>query len=278
MDGGSLWGASGRFRAARSSDPLDDIDRCVLLLAEGLGRNEDPFSEENFHVALWHEDVLALASPGLVRGAVGVTERVHELNKFLDIDSRLPLTHWPDAGAPPDLIQLYARFPDGGLRAINPQWEAYDDEVADWLAFPGTSRLVVAEAGWRRLEEVLSREFRPPPSLSPMLEPLLAAELYDTAVREVSVHLESEMRRSSHGSQRYGQRLVDAYIENLHTRRVLPSAQLKVLRGELRTAFRFVRNEFAHNVVSLPRSRALSLLQRMGELYEVVVDLAAESS
>ncbi len=49
----------------------------------------------------------------------------------------------------------------------------------------------------------------------------------------------------------------------------MPQAWLKVLRSDLRTSFKFVRNEFAHNVIDISRSRCLSLLERMSELYEV---------
>jgi hypothetical protein len=71
----------GSFPDRTAFSALDDIDRCLLLLADNHVANKvDPFSEKNFHVALWHEDILELVRRGLVHGAVGVTERVHELN------------------------------------------------------------------------------------------------------------------------------------------------------------------------------------------------------
>jgi hypothetical protein len=44
--------------------PIGDIDRCVLFVAEEFEANRDPFSEQNFHVAVWHEDLLELVNLG----------------------------------------------------------------------------------------------------------------------------------------------------------------------------------------------------------------------
>ncbi len=38
---------------------------------------------------------------------------------------------------------------------------------------------------------------------------------------------------------------------------------MKVLRGDLRTAFKFIRNEFAHNVVDISKARAYALVSRL---------------
>jgi hypothetical protein len=101
----------------------------------------------------------------------------------------------------------------------------------------------------------------------------LDAGLYDVAVREVTVHLEHIMRLGCHDSNAYGQKLVDLFIRNIAEKQVFPESRLKVLRLELRTAFKFVRNEFAHKPVDLDRSRGLSLLDRMCELCEAATRL-----
>ena len=56
-----------RFRA------IDDIDRCLLFVADGTVRGGDDFSPEAMHVAIWHEDLLlrhlrSTAAGGGVRG------------------------------------------------------------------------------------------------------------------------------------------------------------------------------------------------------------------
>ena len=89
----------------------------------------------------------------------------------------------------------------------------------------------------------------------------------------MSVHLETKLRETA-GSTKIGQRLVEDFVGRIDGERLLPPAQLRVLRGELRTAFKFVRNEFAHNVRQLPRARGLALVQRLTGLYDWVVELA----
>jgi hypothetical protein len=265
------------FPAGTAFKPLDDIDRCVLLLAQGLSTNKDPFSAKNFHVALWHNDALELARRGLVRGPVGVTERMHRLNTLREIEHRAPVTAWPDTTDGSDLTPLYAQMPNGELQAIDHNWKSYGDVDADWLYLPPEAGLSVTEKGWRSLDEALSTRFAPPPSLAAKLTPILDAELYDTAVREMSVQLEYAMRCGCGNTDAYGQKLVYLFVQSIAREQIVPGAWLKVLRTELRTSFKFVRNEFAHNVVEISRSRGLSLLERMSGLYELVIELTTQT-
>src|SRR4051794_16985874 len=39
---------------------VDEIDRCVLMVAEDYSRGLEPYSEQALHVAAWSEDLLAL--------------------------------------------------------------------------------------------------------------------------------------------------------------------------------------------------------------------------
>ena len=87
------------------------------------------------------------------------------------------------------------------------------------------------------------------------------------------MQLEHAMRRGCGNTRAYGQKLVYLFVQSIARKQIVPEAWLKVLRTELRTSFKFVRNEFPHNVVEVSRSRGLSLLERMSELYEIVIDL-----
>jgi hypothetical protein len=93
------------------------------------------------------------------------------------------------------------------------------------------------------------------------VQPLIDVGLYDSAVRELGVLIESRIR-SLTGSTAYGIRLVDELFKYA-ARQHVPNTAAQSLRGELRTAYKFVRNEFAHNVIELPRPRAMSLIGRM---------------
>jgi hypothetical protein len=213
----------GVFPAGTMFTPLDDIDQCVLLLAEGIIGEppKDRFSPENYHVALWHEDLLQLVRTGYARGPV-------------------------------ELRDGFDRRPD-------------------WLDDDAQPQLEVTWSGWHSLDNELSNAYKAPSAVSKRLAPILAAGLYDTAIREMSVHLEVEMRRGLGGSDLYGQQLVEKLIHDLEP--VMLEADLKVLRGNLRALFKFVRNEFAHNIIDISRPRALSILQELGEVYEAIVAL-----
>jgi hypothetical protein len=90
----------------------------------------------------------------------------------------------------------------------------------------------------------------------------------------MSVALEIVMRATASAPGTSGQRLVELYCKTLTEHRALPPALVKVLRGDLRTAFRFVRNAYAHNNPPTSRARGLSLLFRMTELYTAVESFA----
>lgn len=55
---------------------IDDIDRCSLFLADVKYSNRANQSDErNFHVAVWHDDLLSLRKSGFVDGVSPVSER-----------------------------------------------------------------------------------------------------------------------------------------------------------------------------------------------------------
>ena len=141
----------GSFPEGTRFRPIDDIDHCVLLLAEaeGISRDKHAFSGQNFHVALWHEDVLALVDKGYATGPVGVTEAVHELNKRLEIESRPPLTSMPEDG-PPELGQFSVEVEGTPGPSNLPPLDEYDDEIREWACFPSSRPLTMTLSGGRR--------------------------------------------------------------------------------------------------------------------------------
>ena len=159
---------------------------------------------------------------------------------------------------------------------ITSSWSGARTASQDWREKQGQlyrklRRKPRAWSGWHSLDNDLSDVYKAPSAVSKRLAPILAAGLYDTAIREMSVHLEVEMCRGLGGSDLYGQQLVEKLIHDLEP--VMLEADLKVLRGNLRALFEFVRNEFAHNVIDISRPRAISILQELGEVYEAIVAL-----
>src|ERR1700730_9980044 len=64
------------FPRGTSFPRIDDIDRCHIFLADvKCSDRKDLLDERNFHVALWHSDLLDLRKKGLVSGVSTASER-----------------------------------------------------------------------------------------------------------------------------------------------------------------------------------------------------------
>ncbi|EWT07332.1 hypothetical protein N864_05605 [Intrasporangium chromatireducens Q5-1] len=91
---------------------------------------------------------------------------------------------------------------------------------------------------------------------------MLQSGLFDSAVRDLGAALESRMRVVT-GTDDYGQRLVDRYVQSMLDGGTLLPARVRSLRQELRALFKFVRNESAHSLQDVPPARGYALISRM---------------
>jgi hypothetical protein len=263
------------FPKGTSFEPIDDIDKCVLFVAKGYGPDSQPFDAQAFHVAIWHEDLLQLADSGFLQGLKRGTSRDHEVRKRNALRKTLGRAHGPENVDPLDELE----FLSGGTRiAVSlPHLDEFDDSYSDWPVFAGPEEVQVTDAGWQRAEEVMSEFLEVPEFARDRMSPLIDNKLYDTALREVSALIESRMRQFTE-SELWGQKLVELFMKRLEENGYYVGAGLKTLRGELRTAFKFIRNDFAHQVVQLPRPRALALLGRMCRLLAEIEALVSEKT
>jgi DNA-directed RNA polymerase subunit F len=101
-----------------------------------------------------------------------------------------------------------------------------------------------------------------PPSLDDRLTVLLDAGLFDSAIRDLGAALETRMRVIS-GTDGYGANLAKQYVKALQDNRDGLPARLNSLLQELRSIFKFVRNEFAHQLIDLEPSRGYALVSRL---------------
>jgi hypothetical protein len=244
----------------------DDIDQCVLFRARNYGEAEPSRDENAFFVAAWHEDLITLAE----RGAIN---RVREVS----CDMWRYLNHNELTGGK----QLYYQLPDGSYEPITnpvkPDADAEDDFTPGGFVYvdPGVP-VVISDVGWQIVESALAGSIDLGSSLSHVSK-LIELGLYDTAVREVSVALESTLRDQT-GSRLYGQQLVSRFLKEL-ARDHGPVRSAQSIYGlRLRSFFRFVRNEFAHNRVELPRSRGLSIIAHGAMLLNDVTELGSLSA
>jgi hypothetical protein len=129
--------------------------------------------------------------------------------------------------------------------------------------------LKVTETGAAALRSLLSEEFsHAPQDFLDHVQPILSINKTDTAVREACVLLESTMRQRI-GSSEFGQQLVNEFCRRLLQRDAIP-ALVKPFKAELRNAFRYIRNDYMHNVRPLELDESKALLMRIARLYSIV--------
>ncbi|TYB98390.1 hypothetical protein FXF53_17970 [Micromonospora sp. WP24] len=276
----------GSFPFGAQFERIDDIDRCALFLARGYGKYKDPRDEGAFHVAIWHEDLLEAHDLGLVDGVERLTHRGYETRRREELRARLLHDIEREGGKPLPgdiLSSLYAEIGGRKVPLELPPLEDYDDGDDDitpyrpWLGIDGSGTVRLTSQGWNRLESLWADALDIPERARPRVDPMIERGLYDSALRELGVLIESRVRELTPSSSRLvGFKLIDSFIKNLDQSNCLHNAGLKILRSELRTAFSFVRNEFAHNVVDLPKPRAYALLGRMCYVLMEVDEVAAE--
>ena len=59
-------------------------------------------------------------------------------------------------------------------------------------------------------------------------------------------------------------------MSRLHQTGDYPNTQLRVLRGQIRTAFKFIRNDFMHNLVDVDETGGRALLFRLSRIQAVI--------
>jgi hypothetical protein len=274
----------GSFPEGTKFKRISDIDQCALFLVLGSKEYDDPFDERAFHVAMWHEDLLEASKLGLVTGVERLTEREYEGRKRDELRADLIKPYLQEGITPPPgdiLLRLHYEFNGQKIPLkLSPLDEyAHEDEDGEYggrylLGINEEGVISITQLGWNRLGEIWADSLKLPAMVASRLSLLIDNGLYDTAVRELGVLIESRMRDLS-GSERYGQQLVKDFIDSLQALGIFISAFLKVLRTETRTAMAFVRNEFAHNFVDLSRPRAMALIGRLCHLLDDFDDVEA---
>ncbi|SFP63119.1 hypothetical protein SAMN05660464_3767 [Geodermatophilus dictyosporus] len=249
---------------------LDDIDRSLLFHVPSTA-DGDPWHKDAYHIALWHEDLNWLAEQGYISGASPANEREwRQRQKDLLREHIRELRHKDEHEIPEDddpLNSLYVQLEDGTYKRVEfpPEEEESDDDTdEEWdfrpftIVSPGRS-IRLTQEGWDRATAELASAFTEY-SADDRLGSLVDLGYYDTAIREVGVLLEDRMRSFADNVNGYGQKLVPFVVERIRELRLTPDSYTRSLRGRLRTAIKFVRNEFAHARQDVPKARALALL------------------
>jgi hypothetical protein len=262
----------GQYPEGTAFRVIDDIDQCLLLFVGDPRNLTDPFDPKHLHVALWHEDVYALYRAGNVGSLLGRSAsqamRAREDN-LLDL-ARRNSRPWMCASIEQIAAELEAeraaaRASEDPENFFAMDWIEQEQARVDAVLMMHVDGIRVTPTGFAALRALLlSRVADMHPAIRERVQALVAIHRWDTAVREACVLLETRIKTTTQ-SQLYGARLIEQFTAELAPRII--AAQLKVLRAELRTAFRFIRNDFMHNTRVLQEDQCIAILMRLSEVF-----------
>ncbi|HYI01122.1 TIGR02391 family protein [Hyalangium sp.] len=243
----------GQFPAEETFYAIDDIDMCFLFLVGEPSNVKDPFDEELFHVAVWWSDVEELLRQGYVTSTSGLSMAAWEEQWVSGFDSWLSK--------------------DEKIELSPEEKRELEVEALGALVKKG---LRLSSLGLSALRKLMATQKE---GLHPELR-LHAGEIvkigrFDAAVREGCVLLESRLKDLTKPSL-YGQRLVDEFIAGLDDAGRYVSADVKVLRSEIRTVFKFIRNDFMHNRRNVTEEQCWSILVRISSILRCLDSLVSE--
>ena len=234
--------------------PIDDIDCCNLFLADVKYSNRaDPFDERNLHVAVWHEDLLQLRDAGFVEGVSPVSER-----RWRELE-RAALPQGP----------LYIKLKDGTFKEVElPSLDEYTEDDASWPEY-SPEGLVVTASGRSHVASLLAKAPDDLAILGQRIPRLVEMGFFDTAVREACVGLEHHLKTWLQ-SNRWGDALVEEVMLRLREKDNYINTYMRTFRGQMRTAFKFIRNDFMHNFIEVDETQCRAVLVRLARLQGAV--------
>lgn len=172
-----------------------------------------------------------------------------------------------------ELKNVYWKKSDDTIAHVPvPSPDDFEDSEAlrGWISSEG---IVLTDFGYSALEHSFSKstEFIAPDILKRTRGLILMAQ-HDTAVREACIIVEDALRHAT-GSSQHGYRLIDTFFTKaLASDRVINS-QLKTFRTEVKAVFKFVRNEYMHNLKSISQAQCYSILVRTSRVLSGVREI-----
>jgi hypothetical protein len=230
---------------------IDEVDQCDLFLTDFSKNTTDPFDYQNFHVAIWHEDLIELHEQGLIVGMRLLT------------DYEAAVQYYESMKSNPSFLE------DGKLILPEPMREMFDEPDKAELQIMGGISL--SEDGRQQLLDFSSTPKEPFYSvLESRISPLIRIGYYDTAVREGCLLIECKLKDIT-STDNYGQTLVDCFFKQWKdSEGGYTTPSWKILRGELRTIVKFLRNYYAHNCVIVDAKQAFAILARISRILEAL--------
>ncbi|WP_445908892.1 hypothetical protein [Yeosuana sp.] len=244
---------------------IDDIDRCKLLINQEPNKLSNPYDSNHYHIALWHDDLIELKDKGFIDGVIDKSEYEFEMIRFenfkREFGDRLKLDE--DGN-----IILYIKDDNGKLRETKYHKPEFDEDEEDFVfkncaVIPNGVSLT--ESGIKELYNI-SKEINLIEELNALTKPFIEIKRFDTAVRDASLLVETKIKEFHKQPNLFGQKLVELHIfEVIRNNENYNSAAIKCYRGELRTIFKFIRNDFAHNFRVLSEEQCKLILSRISD-------------
>lgn len=257
--------AIGNFPKGAKFYEIDDIDRCKLLINQDPKKLKDPYDFNQYQIAAWHADLIELKGKGLIDGIVEKSDYEFELIRYenfkKDLGENLKLDEEGN-------IILFIKDENGNYIESKYNKPECDEDEEEFIfrncaIIPDT--ICLTEKGILELVK-LSKEIRLTNELNDLVEPLMRIERYDTTIRDASLLIETKIKEYHNKPNLFGQNLVDYHInEVIRNNDDFNSAAIKCYRGELRTIFKFIRNDFAHNFKVLTEEQCLVILSRIDD-------------
>jgi hypothetical protein len=236
----------------------DDIDQSLLLIADVQRSKPDaPYNAKNFHIAVWHEDLRELDKRGFINGIEAVSERQWQEEQWKKLMSSVP------EGA-----HIGYKGHDGEFIPIRePNFDDYEDDV-DWSGFVvsrGGAVRITDEGRRFLLAELRAEHLDLADAIGDRVAHLFGIGYYDACIREACVQLEHEIKTCT-GSEAWGDQLVEAFVGKMRAERIFLESYVRTFRQELRTVFKFIRNDFMHNLREADEASAHAILFRIARV------------
>lgn len=227
---------------------IDAIEFAVLFAALPVVDSQDLFSDRNMHVSVWWDDLVELAMNGFVSGIISSREQVTRY--WIKMAPIVP-------GMPKPVLHEYSNAID---------WDSAIDE----------SGLCVTDEGHAFLHQHSADIVGTiDPTLFAQVMPLVVVGRHDAAVRDAFIVLESALRSVAAWPDGYGLKLVARAVESMRTRFRVPEGLLRSLNAELRAVFKFMRNDYAHNLVDASAEQGAAILTRVSRIIELLRAITA---
>jgi len=242
---------------------VDDIDQCLLLVADvHCGKLDDPFDPRNFHIAIWYEDLLELDKRRFVDGVKRVTERRWEEERWKKIMSAVP-----------DSATIGFEGADGEFVPIDePKFDDYDDDPNQKeFIISQNDRLRVTDQGRSfLLAELRAENLNLGEAISARVARLFEWGYYDTCIREACVQLEHEIKMRT-GSEAWGDKLTEVFVVKIRAEQSFLESHVRTFRQQLRSVFKFIRNDFMHNLLEADEASTYAMLFRIARVRSMLL-------